>query len=228
MSMNEPVPKKALADGSLIDGGKMSKSKGNIVDPEINRSLWIDALKYFLLREYTLVDKTGYIPTKSCLTASWPLMTLETSYREPFRWLKSIAAEAPRSYDWGWFDQTWLPQHFDAAKVEAHMDEFLLQQCARERFGCYFRANKYSRRKDALGSAKTRVRKSNLDTVMSNLAEVLRMISVLIIPYMHTTSDRWEISSEFQNQEAKWSDLEVIPHDGWGKCPQREMLCPQG
>ena len=55
MSMNEPVPKKVLGHGwILIDGGKMSKSKGNIVDPEILIDRYgIDALKYFLLREYT-------------------------------------------------------------------------------------------------------------------------------------------------------------------------------
>ena len=55
MSMNEPVPQKVLGHGwILIDGGKMSKSKGNIVDPEILIDRYgIDALKYFLLREYT-------------------------------------------------------------------------------------------------------------------------------------------------------------------------------
>ena len=48
-------PKKVLGHGwILIDGGKMSKSKGNIVDPEILIDRYgIDALKYFLLREYT-------------------------------------------------------------------------------------------------------------------------------------------------------------------------------
>ena len=55
MSLKEPLPKQVLGHGwLLIDGGKMSKSKGNVVDPEILIDRYgIDALKYFLLREYT-------------------------------------------------------------------------------------------------------------------------------------------------------------------------------
>ena len=55
MSMGEPLPKQVQGhDWLLIDGGKMSKSKGNVVDPValIDR-YGVDALKYFLLREYT-------------------------------------------------------------------------------------------------------------------------------------------------------------------------------
>ena len=55
MSMELPLPKRVLGHGwLLLEGGKMSKSKGSVVDPVtlIDR-YGIDALKYFLLREYT-------------------------------------------------------------------------------------------------------------------------------------------------------------------------------
>ncbi|MBR0115248.1 MAG: methionine--tRNA ligase, partial [Firmicutes bacterium] len=55
MSMDEPLPKHVLGHGWLLfDGDKMSKSKGNVVDPVVLIDRYgIDALKYFLLREYT-------------------------------------------------------------------------------------------------------------------------------------------------------------------------------
>ena len=55
MSLEIPLPKKVLGHGwILLEGGKMSKSRGNIVDPvKLIERYGVDALKYFLLREYT-------------------------------------------------------------------------------------------------------------------------------------------------------------------------------
>ena len=54
MSMEMPLPKKVFGHGwLLLDGGKMSKSKGNVVDPYLLAERYgVDALRYFLLREF--------------------------------------------------------------------------------------------------------------------------------------------------------------------------------
>ena len=54
MSMEMPLPKKVFGHGwLLLDGGKMSKSKGNVVDPYILAEMFgVDALRFFLLRTF--------------------------------------------------------------------------------------------------------------------------------------------------------------------------------
>ena len=54
MSMEMPLPKKVFGHGwLLLDGGKMSKSKGNVVDPYLlSQRYGVDSLRYFLLREF--------------------------------------------------------------------------------------------------------------------------------------------------------------------------------
>ena len=54
MSLGEPVPKKVFGHGwLLIDGGKMSKSKGNVADPYLLAERYgVDALRFFLMRTF--------------------------------------------------------------------------------------------------------------------------------------------------------------------------------
>ena len=54
MSLGEPLPKKVFGHGwLLLDGGKMSKSKGNVVDPYLLAEMFgVDALRFFLLRTF--------------------------------------------------------------------------------------------------------------------------------------------------------------------------------
>ena len=215
MSAGLPLPKQVLGHGWLLLGGeKVSKSKaakaGDVVDPVVLIDRYgIDALKYFLLREYTF-GQDGVFTNEVMLKRMnydlandlGNLVSRTVSMIEKYCGGKVPAATTNDEID----DDLKAIATGAAAKVEAQMDKFSFNMALEEIWILVRRANKYIDEKAPWVLAKDEAKKAELDTVMHNLAEAIRIISVLIYPFMHTTSKEIRKQMGLWYADVVWED----------------------
>ena len=195
MALDLPLPKKVYGHGWLIvDGDKMSKSKGNVVDPiGLIDEFGADAIRYFLLREINLGQDGNFSRDALIGRINSDLAndlgnllhrTLSMTLKFQDGVVKAPAGESDT-------DRSLKEDARETvAFFEQNMEDMQLSLTIKKVWAFISRANKYIDETAPWALAKDPAKKQKLANVLYNLTEALRVISVLISPFMPTTAVR--------------------------------------
>ncbi|MBR5489927.1 MAG: class I tRNA ligase family protein, partial [Oscillospiraceae bacterium] len=189
MSLGEPLPKKVYGHGwLLLDGGKMSKSKGNVVDPYIlAEKFGVDALRFFLLRTFPFGSDGNFSNELLIKTINTDLandlgnlVSRTTAMNQ--KYFDSVLGEGGESAELD--EQLKALAEEVIANYEKHMESYQLHNALAEAFRLVGRANKYIDETAPWILAKSEETKARLLTVMKNLCECIRIAAILVTPFM--------------------------------------------
>jgi len=212
MALDIPLPKKVYGHGWLLqEGGKMSKSKGNVIyADDLVDFFGKDAVRYYVLTAMPQ-DNDGLISWESVID------TINSDLANVYGNLVSRTIAMSNKYFDGEVVDAGVYEDVDnelketvisaVNKVTAKMDEFKIADAIAEIFTVFRRANKYIDETMPWALAKDESKKDRLKTVLYNLTEAIIIGTSLLSPYLPDTC----------NKVANMLNLEIREYEQLGK-----------
>ncbi len=192
MALNLPLPKKVYGHGWLLLGGdKMSKSKGNVVDPFIlEKRYGVDAIRYYILREIPFGSDGVYTNEAFIGRFNQDLCNdLGNLTRRTLAMNKQyFDGKVDDSGEKGEFDDDFIAEiNALDKKLDEDIDKLNLSRALEDIFAVIDKANKYIDNTRPWVLSKSEESKNRLKAVLYNLTEAIRVCSTALMPFITRT-----------------------------------------